>query len=151
MMMENKKPVYIFREGSSTFENTAGAAGFTGAGFRDGYIYLDGRIGNYAGSENQYISYGKIKIPADFLKHRKLCIEASGSGNVSSAVGYGKEFDMFWENRVFPEVYSVVSTGRTVYIFDISKIADIRYICAGITAVNRDTMEALKIYNIWLE
>ena len=151
MMMENKKPVYIFREGSSTFENTAGAADSTNAGFQDGYIYLNGRIVNYTGSEDQFIIYGKIKIPADFLKHRKLCIEASGSGNVSSAVGYGKEFDVLWDRPVFPEVYSVVSTGRTVYKFDISKIEDIRYICAGITAVNRDTMEALKIYNIWLE
>ena len=94
MMMENKKPVYIFREGSSTFENTAGAADSTGAGFRDGYIYLDGRIGNYVGSGNQYISYGKIKVPVDFLKHRKLCIEASNSRYVSSAAGFGKEFDM---------------------------------------------------------
>lgn len=151
MMMNNKKPVYIFREGSSAFENTAGAAELTGAGFQNGYIYLDGRIGNYAGSDNQYISYGKIKVPVDFLKHKKLCIEAKSSGNVSSAVGYGKEYDMRFDVSRFPETYSVVSTERNVYKFDISKIDDIRYICAGITKVNRDTMEALKIYNIWLE
>ena len=150
-MMENKKPVYIFREGSSAFENTAGEAETTGAGFRGGYIYLEGKIGNYAGSEEQYIYHGKIKIPVNFLKHRKLCIEASGSGNASSAVGYGKEYDMRFNVSRFPETYSVVSTGREVYIFDISKIEDMRYICAGITAVNRDSNEALKIHNIWLE
>ena len=95
--------------------------------------------------------YGKIKFPANFLKHRKLCIEAKSSGNVSSAVGYGKDFGMIFDKPYFPEVYLEVSQERKVYKFDISKIEEIRFICAGITEVSRDTMEALKIYNIWLE
>ena len=151
MMMANKKRLYIFTEGSANLENTAGTFDSTGAGFRNGYIYLDGRIGNYAGSENQYISYGKIKIPVDFSKHRALCIEAAKSENVSSAIGYGKDYGMIFNKPYFPEVYSAVSQGRTVYKFDISKVDEIRFICAGITEVSRDTMEALKIYNIWLE
>ncbi len=151
MMMANKKRLYIFLEGSAALENTAGTMDSTGAGFRNGYIYLDGRIGNYAGTDKEYTSYGKIKIPADFSRHRTLCIEAGCSGNVSSAVGYGKDFGMLFDAAYFPEVYSAVSAARTVYKFDIGKIEETRFICAGITEVKRDTMEALKIYNIWLE
>lgn len=153
MMMENKKPVYIFREGSSTFENTAGEAEFnTEARTSGGIITLDGSTGQSIGTGNPYFYYGKFRVPVDFSKRKTLCIEAWASTKVSAAVGYAENFNIGVDGGGRPENYFTVERfERKTYRFDISGISGNRYICGGINTIHENAPEALKIYNIWLE
>ena len=153
MMMENKKPVYIFREGSSTFENTAGKAELNRyAEITGGTIAIDGSMGQSVGTGSTFVYFGKFRVPVDFSKRKTLCIEAWASTKVSAAVGYAENFNIGVHGGGRPENYFTVERfGRKVYCFDISEINGNRYICGGIDVIHENAPEALKIYNIWLE
>jgi hypothetical protein len=154
MMMENKKSVYIFREGSSTFENTAGNAEYnSNAGMGNGRIYLRSNQGTVAGGGNPFEHYGKFKIPVDFTNYKKLCIEAKGSLNGRVAVGYGKAFNISLDYVTLPTNYAFVSKGgdKAVYALDISATDGVQFICASVTELGVNGFDVAEIYNIWLE